>query len=301
MAAYGASRALDLAAVLGPPIVTAIVTTALGILGLVVGDWRQRRTEAGRRKLALEDAGRQVAFAAEWWNARKLIADSAEAEKQATCRALAWLEEASALVADSKPPPVDSDSIEDDLRRLFLAYPMQRRAARFLRIAFYLCLSVVPIWVGPILDAAAKKEQHIDIKNHLIVILILLVLAVVLRFGASQTEKSRRAAGQPTFQRAFLMYRFNRPTARLVRIIFYIWATFAVFVVLGAFSGLWFRWAGWLIWIVGWAVFLRYWAASLELRDGGDVRRFDSFDVTGGKADVGGPLKTNEASAEPLP
>jgi hypothetical protein len=113
-----------------------IVTAVLGVLGVAFGDWRQRRTEAGRRKLALEDASRQVSFAAEWLKASKLVADSPEAEQEATTRAAAWLEEASALVAASKPPPID-ERPAITLRRLLLLYPLQRRAARVLRGAFY--------------------------------------------------------------------------------------------------------------------------------------------------------------------
>ena len=75
--------------------VTPILTAALGVLSVIVGDWRARRTQAGRRKLAFEDADRQVTFAADWWNARKQLADSPEAEQQATARALCWLEQAS--------------------------------------------------------------------------------------------------------------------------------------------------------------------------------------------------------------
>src|SRR6478672_7212377 len=88
-------------------VLTPILTALLGVLGLMFGDWRQHRTQAGRRKLALEDASRQVAFATDWLNARKKLADSAEAEQKATTRAQFWLEEASALVAESKPPSAD--------------------------------------------------------------------------------------------------------------------------------------------------------------------------------------------------
>jgi hypothetical protein len=122
---------LEIAITLLAPIVTAV----LGVLGVVFGDWRQRRTEAGRRKLALEDASRQVSFAAEWLQARKLVADSPEAEQEAATRATAWLEEASALVAASKPPPID-EKPTITLRRLLVLYPLQRRAARVIRGAF---------------------------------------------------------------------------------------------------------------------------------------------------------------------
>jgi hypothetical protein len=73
-------------------IVTAIsvpvVTAILGVIGVMFQDWRARKTQAGRRKLALEDARRQVSFATEWWNARKLLADSTETVQEVTASAM---------------------------------------------------------------------------------------------------------------------------------------------------------------------------------------------------------------------
>ncbi len=60
-------------------IVTPILTAGIGIVALVIGDWRERRTRHGRRKLSVEDAGRQVTFAEDWFTASKLIADSPDA------------------------------------------------------------------------------------------------------------------------------------------------------------------------------------------------------------------------------
>jgi hypothetical protein len=74
---------------------------------VVVGDWRERRTQHGARKLAFVEASRQVTFAEEWFNASKLIAP--DAEQQAAARAQAWLDEASDLVAESKPQPPDEE------------------------------------------------------------------------------------------------------------------------------------------------------------------------------------------------
>src|SRR5215213_11169502 len=95
-------------------VVTPILTAGLGIVALVIGDWRERRTQAGRRKLAFEEASRQVAFAADWLNASKLVADSPDAEQRAATRAQAWLDEASARVAESKPPPPSTAAVDRD-------------------------------------------------------------------------------------------------------------------------------------------------------------------------------------------
>ena len=64
-------------------VMTPILTAGIGIVALVIGDWRDRRSQAGRRKLALEDASRQVAFTADWLNASKLVAGSPDAEQRA--------------------------------------------------------------------------------------------------------------------------------------------------------------------------------------------------------------------------
>jgi len=96
-----------------------------GILGVVLQDWRVRKSQAGRRKLALEDASSQVSFAVDWWNAKKLIAGSPEVMQEVTKCAEDWLQEASARVIGSKPalarqrPPIT-------LGRLLLFYPLPR-------------------------------------------------------------------------------------------------------------------------------------------------------------------------------
>jgi len=119
------------------PLLVPIVTALAGIAGITIQDWRAHRTRVGRRKLALEDARLQVSFATEWWKARKLISDSAEALNEATGSALTWLEQASAQVAESqalhnvKRPPVTLG------RRLLLFYRLNGQAAMILKVLFY--------------------------------------------------------------------------------------------------------------------------------------------------------------------
>lgn len=119
-------------------IVTPILTAGIGIVALVIGDWRERRTRHGRRKLAVEDAGRQVTFAEDWFKASTLIAP--DAEQRAAERAQAWLDEAAGLLAESKPPPGSEEKRSITARRLLLAYPMHRRGARVLRGFYYFFL-----------------------------------------------------------------------------------------------------------------------------------------------------------------
>jgi hypothetical protein len=246
-----------------------VVTAVLGVLGLAFGDWRQRRTEAGRRKLALEDANRQVSFAAEWLKAKKLVADSPEAEQEAATRAGAWLEEASALVAASKPPPID-ERPAITLRRLLLLYPLQRRASRVIRGAFYLSLGLVPIWVGFVLGGIFADLGYLPV--DIVGLIALVLLAMGLRFWAERVEKSGpegQKRHRVTLRRALLFYRFDRPAAKIVRIIFYAWTLFVVMYAYGTVidepryipSGV-----SYLVGFVGYAVALRFWATSLEAR-----------------------------------
>jgi hypothetical protein len=262
-------------------VITPILTAGIGIVVLVIGDWRERKTQAGQRKLAFDDASRQVAFAADWWNASKLIADSPDAEQQAATQAQAWLDEASALVAESKPPPVD-DKPAITLRRLLLAYPMQRRGARILRALFYFSLGAVAFQVSGAMASALGRPDTLGIPNYfsggfiygdLIAVAVVTVIAMTLRFWSLRVEKSQpteQSRSPLTLRRALLLYRFNRPAATIARIVFWFWAASTILVVIAAVLGAFDEpqlipssLVGLIAW-VGWAIGLRYWAASLN-------------------------------------
>ncbi len=262
---------------------TPILTAAIGIVALVIGDWRERRSQAGRRKLAFEDASRQVAFATEWWNASKLVASSPDDQARATARAQAWLEEATTLVAESTPPPVE-DKQAITLRRLLLAFPMERRAARVLRAFFYFCLGLVVFQVSSTLSSAFGRPDTLGIPNYfsegliygdLIVICVMTLIAMAFRFLSMYVENSGpvpETQGRLTLRRALLLYRFKRPAARIARVIFWLWILFALLspvgMVMDAFGDPRLI-PGDLVALVaavGWAVGLRYWAVSLDSR-----------------------------------
>ncbi len=264
-------------------VITPILTAGIGIVALVIGDWRERRSQAGRRKVAFEDASRQVAFAAEWWNASKLLANhSPGGEERAATRTQAWLDEASALVAESHPPPVD-EKPGITLRRLLLAYPMQRRAARILRGAFYFCVGLVVLQVSSAMGAAMGRSDTIGIPNYfsggfiyadLIAICVMTVIAMAFRFSALHVEKSEPTARyrRLTLRRALLLYRFKRPTAAIARTVFWFWTAvtilLAMTIVLSVFDDPRLIPANLaaLVAFAGWAIGLRYWAFSLNER-----------------------------------
>lgn len=272
---------------------TPILTAGIGIAALVIGDWRERRTQAGRRKVAYEDASRQVAFAAEWWNASKLVADhSSDAEQRAATRAQAWLDEASALVDEFHSPAVD-EKPAITLRRLLLAFPMQRRAARVLRGAFYFCLGLIVLQVSSAMGAALGRPDTIGIPNYfsegliygdLIAVCVVTVVAMAFRFSALHVEKSEPAAQNRrlTLRSALLLYSFNWRAAAIARIVFWFWTALtivmAIATVLSGFDERLLIPVNLisLVAFVGWTVGLRYWAISLNARPADEAGRATS-------------------------
>lgn len=264
-----------------PALVTPILTAALGIVALVIGDWRQRRSEAGRRKLALEDASRQVAFATEWWNATKSLNDSPQAQQQATARAIAWLDEACAQVSQSNRPAEVKPAIT--LRRLLLAYPLRTRGARILRSLYYVALGCLTIYVGTGLSAALGRRDTLGIPNYfenqfvadLVITTATMLIAIGLRSWAVRAENAgamRQEQGRPPLRRALLLYRFHRPVATLARLIFLAWALVVISTVIAVVTDLFDDprlVPGDLVMLLGftgWGVALRYWVVSLEER-----------------------------------
>ncbi len=259
-------------------VVTPVLTAGIGIAALVVGDWRERRTQHGARKLAFEDASRQVEFAADWFKASKEIAP--EQEQQAAARAQAWLDEASDLVAESKPPPPTEETRSVTVRRLLLAYPMRRRGARVLRGFYYFFLGAVVFQISGALGSAFGRTDTLGIHNYfsggliyadLLGIFMYTLLAMAFRFWSLRVEESQPAdtpQRRMTPRDALLLYRFTGIRARIARTVFWFWVALTVLVVVetvvSAFEDprvLPSNLVSLVAW-VGWAVGLRYWAES---------------------------------------
>ncbi|WP_123025319.1 hypothetical protein [Mycolicibacterium stellerae] len=262
-------------------VVTPILTAGIGIVALVIGDWRERRTQAGRRKLSFEDASRQVEFAADWFKASKEIAPHAEAE--AAARAQAWLDEATELITETKPPPPEEERRSVTVRRLLLAYPMQRRGARVLRGFYYFFLGMVIFQISGALAAAFGRTDTLGVPNYfsggliyadLLGIVLYTLIAMGFRFWSLRAEESRAPAPRDrmTIRRALLFYRFTGSRAKLARFVFHLWVLFTIIVVVATVvssvddprtlpSNL-IAMLGWL----GWAAGMRYWAVSRDER-----------------------------------
>lgn len=259
-------------------VVTPILTAGIGIVALVIGDWRERRTQAGKRKLALEDATRQVEFASDWFKASKDI--SPATEEQAAARAQAWLDEASELVAESKPPPRSEEKRSVTARRLLLAYPMHRRGARVLRAFYYLFLGLVIFQISGALGSAFGREDTIGVPNYfsggliyadLLGIVMYTVIAMGFRFWAQRSEESH-LSDEPqqgmTLRDALLFHRLNGIRAQIARAVYWFWLLLTVFVlvaiVISAYQDPRTIPSNVIVLVawVGWAIGLRYWAEA---------------------------------------
>ena len=199
------------------------------------GDRGLARTQnAGRATKTLFRRRQQAGqFAEDWFKASKEIAP--DEEQRAAARAQAWLDEASELVAESKPPPPSEEKRSVTVRRLLLAYPMHRRSARVLRGFYYFFLGMVVFQVSGALGCRIRQDGHdrcpqlllrrVDLRRpprHLHVH----VIAMGFRFWSLRAEESqsaRFARQRMTLRSALLLYRFNGIRAHIARIVYWIW------------------------------------------------------------------------------
>jgi hypothetical protein len=263
-------------------VLTPVLTAGIGICALAIGDWRERRTQAGSRKLTFDDASRQVAFASDWWNASKLVADSPEAQQRAAEQAQSWLDEASTLVARSESPPVEQKQAIT-LRRLLLAYPMRRRAARIFRAFYWFCLGLVVQQVSSALGSALGRPDTLGIRDYFSggavygdigAVAIMTLSAMAFRFGSLHIENSDAAIADRklTFRRALLLYRFQRRKAVIARIVFYFFVALTILMAVDAVVAIYndprlvpANLLGVAV-FVGWTVGVRYWAVTHDER-----------------------------------
>ncbi|HKV20570.1 MAG TPA: hypothetical protein VJR50_16165 [Mycobacterium sp.] len=263
-------------------IVTPILTAGIGIVALVIGDWRERRTQAGRRKLAFDDASRQVEFASDWYNASKLIAP--DGEQAAAAQAQTWLDEASELVDEWKPTPRSEEKQSITARRLLLAYPMHRRGARVLRAFYYFFLGVVIFQVSGAMASAFGREDTLGVPNYfsggliytdLLGIIMWTLVAMGFRFWALRAEEAH-TADEPqrrmTLRNVLLLYRFTGVRAHVARIVYWLWVLLTILIVvaiaISAFEDLRILPANLIVLVawIGWAVGIRYWAEAHNAR-----------------------------------
>ncbi len=141
-----------------------VVTAAVGMMSLLVQDWRARRSRAGRRRLAFEEA---------------------------TVVAQGWLGEASARVTaaeqerSDEEPPVSRG-------RLLLLYRFRRRPAKVIRIGFYTSLGAMAFWSLAIVSDVLSGQEGIGWDVAYLVLFG--ALALFLRFWAVSANSANSAS-----------------------------------------------------------------------------------------------------------
>jgi hypothetical protein len=263
-----------------------VVTAVAGILGVMFQDWRAQRSQVGRRRLALEDAHRQVMFAAEWWNAKKLLAGSPEALQEATACAAAWLEQASAGVSGPEMPAVE-EKRRITARRLLLFYPLQGISANIIRGIFYVLLAILILGVGSTISDVLESPESV-IRDDFGYLAFFAVATLVLRFWAVSAQNPRggkRELRPGMLRSALLLYRLGGISASLVRIAFYAYIAFVI----------WYIPWGWssgndakqlphdiarIIAVAGLAFGVRHWAVSLGTARKTDKTTSPNFPAT---------------------
>lgn len=166
-----------------------LVTAAAGVVSLMVQDRRMRRSRAGRRQLAFEDATRQVAFAAEWWKARQLIASTPETLQDATAVAQRWLDQASELVNTAERARTDAEP-QVSVSRLLLLYRFRHRSAKVIRIGFYGTLGTMAYGSLGLLGQAQDGGTRGDLVWGALWTVLIGVLALLLRFWAVSADSA---------------------------------------------------------------------------------------------------------------
>jgi hypothetical protein len=183
------------------PIVAAVlvpvVTALVGAVGILTRDLYNRRSEMGRRTYAMDDATRQVTFAAEWWKAKQALGCTPD-DQAARAIAESWLEEATSRVSEALQPPRRPEPDRSVTRRILLAYPFQRWTARLLRVAYYLLLA---FWVFGVLDGVVVMGSTTGKLGDAVSVMISAIIVYgLLAFGirAWAVSIENRAAKQRT-------------------------------------------------------------------------------------------------------
>ncbi|MFB7668056.1 hypothetical protein ACFC1R_29735 [Kitasatospora sp. NPDC056138] len=167
-------------------VAAAATTTVVSLLGFVIQDWLARRSRLERRETLFEDASRRVSFATEWWKAMELLSPQPDELAQAKATSLAWLNEASMLVAEAKQLPV-AERPQLSPSRVLLIYRFERRSAKVIRLCFYLALAFAILYAAIIPSDRGTSYFASDV----FMLALFLPLALLLRAWAVTAEKRR--------------------------------------------------------------------------------------------------------------
>lgn len=175
-----------------------VVTGVVGALGIVFQAWLGRRSQAAQRRLAFEDAIRQVGFAEQWWKARASMDPSPSAVQSTTAIALAQVDNAYHLIGSLDPPRGVRDP-RPVFTELFLLYGLTRPAAKVLRVVYFLLLASLYVIALSILGNLLAGDKQYTTRDSLAYQLIASAfigsVALVIRAVAQSMEARRRTSG----------------------------------------------------------------------------------------------------------
>ncbi len=162
--------------------------------------------------------------------------------------------------------------------------PMHRRGARVLRGFYYYVLGMVLLQVSGALAAIFGRADTLGIPNYfsdgqiyvdLLSIFMYTLVAMGFRFWSLRVEEAQSADAPErriTLRNMLLLYPFNGSRPTIARIVYWLWLIFLVVVIvlivisayedLGVLPSNLVALVAW----AGWAVGLRYWAASQDER-----------------------------------
>ncbi|MEU3993881.1 hypothetical protein [Streptomyces platensis] len=185
-----------LAALLEPAgfgnVLAAAAAAAVTVLGILIQDWRSRRSRLDRRKMMFEDAARQVAFVTAWWQAMEALSPQPDHHAAAKARGLAWLDEASALVAEAKEAPTARRAPLSP-KSVLLFYRFERLSAQAIRLCYYGVLVWAAVTVATIPSDAGTEYFVTDF----FVVAGYVFIALLLRTWAIRAERSPRRDAEP--------------------------------------------------------------------------------------------------------
>ncbi len=222
-----------------------ILTPIVGAVVVGFREWRSRRSDIGRRKLALQDARAQVEFVNDWWNARRAVDESggpgSPSSQEAERQARAWLDRASALVAGNE---LSLPSVEPAVtfRAMALLYDFRTTAGKVVRAGFWIFCGLTTLvvgntiteWLGPSGFYTFGVVDSSRVRSYVIAGAVIIPLTIALRFLAVAVDNVAAQPNDPGretygFLREFLLLRrLLGRGAGAARVLFYVSAIWVV-------------------------------------------------------------------------
>lgn len=170
-----------------------VVTAIAGTVSVLLENRQARNSLTGSRRLAFEDASRQIAFTVEWWQAQQLLSATPQALQDAEATARGWIDQAATLAGEAGRSHLDVDPPGASPSRVLLLYPFRRRAAKWIRLAFYLALAAMAYaGMGLLGSALTKNYPGTDLVYQVVLMTLIGLAALTLRFWALSVENTRR-------------------------------------------------------------------------------------------------------------